>query len=62
MPQNRVGEKKKIQMKWSEKISEMVQKAPGGAEEYSQETGNAVLTQPERKKILRQRNLAKLIL
>lgn len=54
--------KKKIQMKQSEKISEMVQKAPGGAEKYSQETGNAALTQPERKKMLRQRNLAKLIL
>lgn len=40
----------------------MVQKAPEGAEANSPETGNAALTQPERKKILRQRNLAKLIL
>lgn len=39
----------------------MVQKAPEGTEENSPETANAVLTQPERK-ILRQRNLANLIL
>lgn len=52
---------KKFKLAEVKKILKMVQKAPEGTEENSPETGNTALTQPERK-ILRQRNLAKLIL
>lgn len=52
---------KKFKLTEVKRFQKMVQKAPEGTEENSPETGNAALTQPERK-ILRQRNLAKLIL